>query len=169
MLDGAEHVAMKRRRTTVATPPTDGDDLFHRVVAILDQARDSVVRSVNSHMVLAYWHVGREMVQTLQFYLAYADRRSEIPHKPHGESAHALRLHKARGELASEAAIRLKPDRALLDLSMVIDSPPGHRADAQLGALVRRSIRHRGRQPYSRLRIHAAVLPGSSDSSPTAW
>ena len=112
---------MNRKRTTAATPPANVEDLFRRVVAILDQARDSVVRSVNSHMVLAYWHVGREMVQTLQggearaeygkrlvadlsdrltgrfgrgfsttnlwyfrqFYLAYADRTPEIPHKPH--------------------------------------------------------------------------------------
>lgn len=40
--------------------------LFQRVADILDQARESVVQSVNSHMVLAYWHIGREIVQTLQ-------------------------------------------------------------------------------------------------------
>jgi hypothetical protein len=41
------------------------DDLFGRVVAILEQARKALVRSVNSHMVLACWHIGREIVQTL--------------------------------------------------------------------------------------------------------
>lgn len=40
--------------------------LFQRVTAILDQAQELVVQSVNSHMVLAYWHIGREIVQTLQ-------------------------------------------------------------------------------------------------------
>lgn len=40
--------------------------LFDRVAGILDQARANVVRAVNSHMVLAYWLIGREIVQELQ-------------------------------------------------------------------------------------------------------
>jgi len=46
--------------------PAGIEGLFDRVAAILDQARAAVVRSVNNHMVLAYWHVGREIVQMLQ-------------------------------------------------------------------------------------------------------
>ncbi len=42
------------------------DAIFERVTRILDEARASVVRSVNSAMVLAYWQIGREMVETLQ-------------------------------------------------------------------------------------------------------
>jgi predicted nuclease of restriction endonuclease-like (RecB) superfamily len=45
-------------------PPADR--LFDRVAAILETARAGVVRAVNSHMVLAYWHIGREIVQSLQ-------------------------------------------------------------------------------------------------------
>lgn len=41
-------------------------DLFERVVGILEQARAGVVRAVNSHMVLAYWMIGREIVQEAQ-------------------------------------------------------------------------------------------------------
>ncbi len=41
-------------------------DLFQRVAAILDQARGNVARSVNTNMVLAYWLIGREIVQELQ-------------------------------------------------------------------------------------------------------
>jgi len=41
-------------------------DLFGRIVSILEQARTNVVRSVNSEMVLAYWYIGREIVQELQ-------------------------------------------------------------------------------------------------------
>jgi len=41
-------------------------DLFDRVVGILEHARSGVVRSVNSHMVLAYWLIGREIVQEIQ-------------------------------------------------------------------------------------------------------
>jgi predicted nuclease of restriction endonuclease-like (RecB) superfamily len=37
--------------------------LLERVVSILDQARSQVVRSVNSAMVLAYWQIGREIVE----------------------------------------------------------------------------------------------------------
>jgi len=46
--------------------PEEIDGLFGRVVKILDEARGAVVRAVNSRMVLAYWHLGREMVETLQ-------------------------------------------------------------------------------------------------------
>ena len=41
-------------------------DLFSRVAFILEDARNSVVRAVNSNMVLAYWLIGREVVQELQ-------------------------------------------------------------------------------------------------------
>ena len=37
--------------------------LFDRVAAILEDARASVVRTVNTRMVVAYWLIGREIVQ----------------------------------------------------------------------------------------------------------
>ena len=40
--------------------------LFDRVVTILERARANVVRSVNSQMVIAYWLVGREIVEEEQ-------------------------------------------------------------------------------------------------------
>lgn len=40
--------------------------LFDRVVSILEQARTNVVRTVNSEMVVAYWLVGREIVEEEQ-------------------------------------------------------------------------------------------------------
>lgn len=40
--------------------------LFDRIVSILEQARSNVVRAVNSNMVIAYWLIGREIVQELQ-------------------------------------------------------------------------------------------------------
>jgi predicted nuclease of restriction endonuclease-like (RecB) superfamily len=42
------------------------DELFTRVAAILDEARGNVVRAVNSNMVIAYWHIGREIVLGVQ-------------------------------------------------------------------------------------------------------
>jgi predicted GNAT family N-acyltransferase len=43
-----------------------GDGLMDRVVSILEQARSNVMRAVNSNMVIAYWLIGREIVQELQ-------------------------------------------------------------------------------------------------------
>lgn len=40
--------------------------LFDRVAAILDEARNNVIRSVNNNMVIAYWLIGREIVQEVQ-------------------------------------------------------------------------------------------------------
>lgn len=45
---------------------TSAEDLFDRVVTILEEARSGVARAVNSHMVVAYWHIGREIVEALQ-------------------------------------------------------------------------------------------------------
>jgi predicted nuclease of restriction endonuclease-like (RecB) superfamily len=42
-------------------------DLFERVVGILEQARTHVSRTVNSAMVVAYWLIGREIVEEEQF------------------------------------------------------------------------------------------------------
>lgn len=41
-------------------------NLFNRVVSILEQARANVVRAVNTNMTVAYWLIGREIVQELQ-------------------------------------------------------------------------------------------------------
>ncbi|HEY8208923.1 MAG TPA: PDDEXK nuclease domain-containing protein [Myxococcaceae bacterium] len=42
------------------------EPLIERVVTILEEARSQVVRAVNRAMVLAYWHVGREIVEFVQ-------------------------------------------------------------------------------------------------------
>ena len=69
------------RKETKATPPSQPvtvepfstlitvdstGDMMSRVVSILEQARANVVRAVNSNMVIAYWLIGREIVQELQ-------------------------------------------------------------------------------------------------------
>jgi len=46
--------------------PEKSNSLFDRVVSILEEARSNVVRAVNSNMVVAYWLIGREIVQELQ-------------------------------------------------------------------------------------------------------
>jgi predicted nuclease of restriction endonuclease-like (RecB) superfamily len=61
------------KKATISTGqpnvPVDADDsttLAERVVAIIEEAQSRVVRSVNSAMVLAYWHIGREIVEHTQ-------------------------------------------------------------------------------------------------------
>jgi predicted nuclease of restriction endonuclease-like (RecB) superfamily len=44
----------------------EGDNLFDRVVFILEKARANVVRSINNNMVIAYWLIGFEIVQEIQ-------------------------------------------------------------------------------------------------------
>lgn len=58
--------APAKRHKASAAPERVADGLFERVATILDEARSSVVRAVNSRMVLAYWLIGREIVQALQ-------------------------------------------------------------------------------------------------------
>lgn len=56
----------KPKRQTAVKKAEQPDHLFGRVVSIVEQARGNVVRAVNSNMVLAYWLIGREIVQELQ-------------------------------------------------------------------------------------------------------
>ena len=42
------------------------DNLYQHVAEILEAARSQVARSVNTAMVHAYWHVGREIVEVEQ-------------------------------------------------------------------------------------------------------
>jgi hypothetical protein len=58
-------VASMRRSSAIQTTK-DLAALVERVVAIIEDAQRRVVRTVNSTMVLAYWHVGREIVEFVQ-------------------------------------------------------------------------------------------------------
>jgi len=53
-------------KTKSKVPEAKPDALFDRIVSILDQARGNVVRAVNTNMVLAYWMIGREIVEDVQ-------------------------------------------------------------------------------------------------------
>ena len=48
------------------TPVPDNAALFGRIVGILEEARTHVARTVNSAMVVAYWLIGREIVEEEQ-------------------------------------------------------------------------------------------------------
>ena len=54
---------MLRMNSAASLPPSAPEGLFGRVVSIVEGARGNIVRVVNSQMVLAYWLIGREIVQ----------------------------------------------------------------------------------------------------------
>ena len=58
--------SLAKKAKPVASPEQVADALFARVATILEEARASTVRAVNSRMVLAHWLIGREIVQELQ-------------------------------------------------------------------------------------------------------
>jgi hypothetical protein len=62
MTGGDEMMSKPKGKAPAAKP----DSLFDRVASILDQARKNVVRAVNTNMVLAYWLIGREIVEEIQ-------------------------------------------------------------------------------------------------------
>lgn len=49
-----------------ATKADSEESLYQRVATILDEARRRVARTVNTEMVLAYWQIGRELVEIEQ-------------------------------------------------------------------------------------------------------
>lgn len=63
----------KKPKNKQQLPAPDTDALFDRVVTILDKARSKVVQAVNSEMIIAYWLIGREIVQKIQS----GDKRAE--------------------------------------------------------------------------------------------
>jgi len=54
------------------------DQLYQRVAEILEQARGQVARTVNTAMVQAYWHIGREIVEVEQAGEPRADYGEEV-------------------------------------------------------------------------------------------
>lgn len=62
----AKKVSAVRGQCTALARTDDFAALVERVVAIIEEARSRVVRTVNSEMVLSNWHIGREIVEYVQ-------------------------------------------------------------------------------------------------------
>jgi predicted nuclease of restriction endonuclease-like (RecB) superfamily len=58
--------AIASEKTLQGNSSSSADALFENVAAILEQARGNVVRAINTSMVLAYWLIGREIVEAIQ-------------------------------------------------------------------------------------------------------
>ena len=56
------------KKTTPPSPTTNSDvsSLFERVAGILESGRRRVLHTINHETVLAYWLIGREIIQALQ-------------------------------------------------------------------------------------------------------
>ena len=55
-----------KKKLEISRSATGSNELFARIVAILEQARANVVRAVDQQMDIAYWLIGREIVQETQ-------------------------------------------------------------------------------------------------------
>ena len=54
----------KKQSKLIVVP--EKSNLFDKVVSILEQARSNVVKSVNSNMIIAYWLIGKAIVEAIQ-------------------------------------------------------------------------------------------------------
>ncbi len=65
-----KHVGVGKELQTAGYNPhkieAAGKNLFDRVVSILEQAKADISKAVNSNMVIAYWLIGREIVEEIQ-------------------------------------------------------------------------------------------------------
>lgn len=67
-----------RAESTALAPTGDFAALVERVAAIIEEARSRVVRTVNSEMLLAHWHIGREIVEYVQRGQARAEYGEQV-------------------------------------------------------------------------------------------
>lgn len=67
--------------------------LFNRIAVILDQARNQIVRTVNSEIVAAYWHIGREIFEAFQA----GEERARYGQKMLAQLSEKLQQHYGKG------------------------------------------------------------------------
>jgi predicted nuclease of restriction endonuclease-like (RecB) superfamily len=112
---------MSKKRQSLPAP----DALFDRVVSILEQARNHVVRAVNTNMVLAYWLIGREIVQELQS----GRERAEYGQQVVGNLS--ARLTERYGNGFSEQSLQnFRRFYLVYSERNTIPSPPGRESDS---------------------------------------
>jgi len=56
----------KKRNSPVKRKISKSQDTYVRIRAIIENARNNITRAVNREMVIAYWHIGREIVEEEQ-------------------------------------------------------------------------------------------------------
>lgn len=71
-------IAASAAKATPRLRHRSAESLFERIASILEQARTRVARAANSEMVLAYGHIGREIVEHVQGGEARADYGQQV-------------------------------------------------------------------------------------------
>jgi len=61
-----EKLSANENFTEVKINIPNNEQLFERVISILEQAKNNTVKAVNSNMIIAYWLIGREIVHEIQ-------------------------------------------------------------------------------------------------------
>ena len=56
----------KRKNKALAVSGTSSPGVYDRIRKIIENARGNVARAINTEMVVAYWHIGREIVEEEQ-------------------------------------------------------------------------------------------------------
>lgn len=95
--------------------------LFERVVLILDAGRGRVLNTVNQEMVLAYWLIGREIVQALQG----GEARAQYGNALIADLSKCLAEHYGAGFSVANLKNFRKFFKAYLDRGLSISYPSG--------------------------------------------
>ncbi len=66
------------KKSKVIKTPTKGSGFYDRIRRIIEEARGNVAQFVNTTTVVAYWHIGREIVEEEQKGKSRADYGKEI-------------------------------------------------------------------------------------------
>jgi len=139
-------------KVTMGKPPIEEviapqpEALFGRVVAILEQARSNVVQAVNTNMVLAYWLIGREIVEELQGGEARAEYGKKVVEEPSGR----LTEHYGKG-FSQQSLQNFRYFYLAYPERLVISSPPGRKSGAGIPS-----------PPGSELTVSQTGLPAGS-------
>ena len=89
----AKKVSTARKQSIALAPAGDFTALVERVIAIIEDARTRVIRTVNSEMVLSNWHIGREIVE----YVQRGEARAEYGVEVIADLSHQLLTRVGRG------------------------------------------------------------------------
>lgn len=152
-------VATPRRQSATFAGTRDLAALVERVVAIIEDARSRVVRTVNSEMVLSYWHIGREVVEYVQRGKARAGYGEEVIE---GLSQH-LQARVGRGYSTTNLRYFRAFYIAYHDRSPEIRHIGSGESERDAGAAISRKIRHK-RGGASLGELDPAPLNGFSPS-----
>jgi DUF1016 N-terminal domain len=133
-------VATPRRQSAAFAGTRDLAALVERVVAIVEEARARVVRTVNSEMVLSYWHIGREIVE----YVQRGEARAEYGKEVIEELSQHLQERIGRGYSTTNLRYFRAFYIAYCDRSPEIRHVGSGESERGAGATTPRKIRHKG-------------------------